>query len=236
MLSSIKCKYIVPEQIYFISPNQFQRQVNIADNIPKYLQSELKLLTTQCAIIETESLGPSLHGALVILKQYALHKCGHEGKPISGAKCFHSMVARSNQKHYMVATQDRELQNILKTLPGVPILYLHDKAPVLMEPSRTSMLKSEANINERVSVLPTEKMVIDKLKEGSGLANEKVEKPKKRKGPKGPNPLSCKKKKPKLQSSSVNEKSEKSNNCKVKRKKVRIPKHVKELLLNKSDS
>ncbi|KRT79994.1 hypothetical protein AMK59_7702, partial [Oryctes borbonicus] len=184
-------------------------QVNIADNIPKYLQGELKLLTTQCAIIETENFGSKLHGALVILKQYALHKCGHEGKPVSGSKCFQSMVLESNKNHYIIATQDRDLQNKLKEKPGVPVLYLHDKAPVLSAPSEVSILKSKEELNDKLGILSKEKVVIDKLKQNNGIIEDDIQKPKKRKGPKGPNPLSCKKKKRKVQQGfNVNVKNE----------------------------
>ncbi|GJQ84134.1 hypothetical protein Trydic_g12106 [Trypoxylus dichotomus] len=211
-------------------------QINIADNLPKYLQGELKLLTTPCAIIETENFGPKLHGALIILKQYPLHKCGHEGKPISGSKCFQAMVRGSNKKHYIVATQDRDLQNKLQSIPGVPVLYLRDKAPVLSAPSEASVSKSKENLSGRVGVLPTEKVVIDKLKKDSGLIDDEVQKLKKRKGPKGPNPLSCKKKKRKVQENvSGKVKDESVDGIKPKRKKIRIPKHVKELLV-KNDS
>ena len=45
-------------------------QINIKDQMPKYIGQEVKLLTTKCAIIETEKLGPELFGATKILKQF----------------------------------------------------------------------------------------------------------------------------------------------------------------------
>ena len=53
-----------------------QMKVNIKDQLPKYL-GDVKLLTTQCCILEAEKLGPDLFGALLILKQFPIHKCGH---------------------------------------------------------------------------------------------------------------------------------------------------------------
>lgn len=209
-----------------------KNQVNIADNIPKYLQAEIKLLTTQCAVIEAESLGYKVFGALQILKQYAIHKCGHEGKPKPGASCFLSMCNKNNEKHYIVATQDRDLQKKLRAIPGVPILYLYQKAPVLEKPSDETVevaQKKFSTLNE------WEKSQVERLRQENGLVQEKsVKKPKKLKK-KEPNPLSCKKKK--KTSQSVQGACEKTQSVGVvsnaikKRKKVRIPKHVKEELL-----
>nr|XP_022920547.1 rRNA-processing protein UTP23 homolog [Onthophagus taurus] len=205
-------------------------QINIADNIPKYLNGELKLLTTQCAIIEMEKLGAKLQGALLILKQYSLHKCGHERHPISGAKCFLSMVGKNNEKHYIIATQDRELQSKLRSLPGVPLLYLHSKAPVLDPPSETSTKFANLSLTERYGVQKTEQGTLTEIK----AYKEEVDvnkKPKKRKGPKGPNPLSCKKKKKKI--GDINKECVKKDKNKLK-KKIRISKHVRDELLKSS--
>lgn len=199
----------------------------------RYLQSELKLLTTQCAVIEAEKLGQKVFGALQILKQYAIHKCGHEGKPISGANCFFSMVEKTNEKHYIVATQDRDLQKRLKSIAAVPVLYLHQKAPVLDKPSEVSVQVA----HQKFSALSHwEKTAVEALKQENGLVEEDVRKLKKKK--KGANPLSCKKKKKRPEAVQGGVSKKQNSDDKALRKKVRIPKHVKEELMkvNKSSS
>lgn len=200
--------------------------MNIADNIPRYLQAELKLLTTACVILETEKLGPKVFGALLVLKQYSIHKCGHERKPITAANCLLSMLGKTNDKHYIIATQDLDLQHKIRNIPGVPLLYLHQKAPVLERPSEATL--AAANNNSK-GLSETEKLAIDELKKKSGLLKEDVKIHKKKKK-KGPNPLSCQKKK---KNTSVLQSgvSKKDSPTKAKRKKIRIPKHVKEELL-----
>lgn len=195
--------------------------------MPKYLQSELKLLTTQCVIMEIEKLGSKLTGALIILKQYAVHKCGHEGKPIPGSACLLSMLGKRNEKHYVVATQDRDLQEKIRKVPGCPLLYLVQKAPVLEAPSQASTLASHSKYND---ALMQEKQLIKHLKEKSGIV-ETEEIKFKRKKKKGPNPLSCKKKKKPIAKAKDTTPVEVE---KKKRKKIRIAKHVKELLAKKS--
>lgn len=207
-----------------------KNQVNIADNLSRYLQADLKLLTTQCAIIEAESLGPKVFGALQILKQYAIHKCGHEGKPILGADCFLSMVGKTNDKHYIIATQDRDLQKKLKDIAAAPVLYLHQKAPVLEKPSEASVQFAQS---KRSCLSEWEKTAVEVLKKESGICEEETKRPKKKKK-KGANPLSCKKKKKKSGAVQCGVSKKDGESVRVKRKKVRIPKHVKEELVKLS--
>ncbi len=65
----------------------------------------LQLLTTKCAIAETESLGSELYGAALILKRFLVRKCGHQPNPVSASECFLSLVGEKNDNHYFVATQ-----------------------------------------------------------------------------------------------------------------------------------
>lgn len=174
-----------------------------------------------------ESLGSKLNGALLVLKQYAVHKCGHEGKPISGSKCFLSMLGKSNPNHYIVGTQDRDLQDKVRGIIGVPLLYLHMKTPVLEKPSDTSIKASVARLS---AVGASEAKALEELKVKNGLllSNEKP----KRKKKKGPNPLSCKKKMKKPGSNSTISKKEGQPEVeKKKRKRVKISQHIREALL-----
>lgn len=210
-----------------------QNKINIRDNIPRYLQGEVKLLTTPCVVIEMEKLGHKLLGALKILKNYPAHKCTHKSKPVTGSECLISMLGDRNEKHYLIATQDRDLQTKLRTLPAVPILYLHGRTPVLEEPSQTSYLY----VKDKMSgILKSEQKTVDELKEIHGLLNTDTDTPKKKKKKKGPNPLSCKKKKQKRGCEIRSDKNVNETNRiqKNKRKKIRIPEHVKcELIKNK---
>lgn len=82
-----------------------QNKFNIQDQLAKYFQSEIKLLTTLCIITETEKLGlfsSAVNGAMQIVKQYAVHKCGHEKKPASGLQCLQSMIGKNNSSRYIL--------------------------------------------------------------------------------------------------------------------------------------
>lgn len=173
-----------------------------------------------------ENLGPKLGGALLILKKYAVHKCGHEGKPITASKCFISMIGKMNANHYIICTQDRDLQEKLRATVGVPLLYLHGKTPVLEQPSDTT----SRYVKDKLSgVFLEDTHMIEELKLKNGIISEET-KPRKKKI-RGPNPLSCKKKVKK----SYAVRSESDIKIDKKKRKIRIPQHVKdELLRNKS--
>ncbi|XP_017888977.1 rRNA-processing protein UTP23 homolog [Ceratina calcarata] len=208
-----------------------ENKFNIHDQLSKYLQSDVKLLTTPCIILETEKLASfskAVNGAMQIVKQYSIHKCGHEKHSISGTKCLLSMVAKNNSSRYIIATQDRELQDNLRNIPGVPIIYLHGKAPTLEAPSRPSQEYAES-IRKGLGMTEWERENMKVLKEAAGFTKETQVTVKKKKKKGGPNPLSClkKKKKPQL---TKNIKEKKSGKVR-KRKKIKVAAHIKEVLV-----
>ncbi|CAD1480366.1 unnamed protein product [Heterotrigona itama] len=211
-----------------------ENKFNIQDQLSKYFQSEIKLLTTPCIILETEKLSSfskAVSGAMQIVKQYPIHKCGHEKHSISGTKCLLSMVGKNNAFRYIIATQDRELQDCLRKIPGVPILYLHGKAPTLEAPSQVSREYAK-NICKRLGMTKWEKENIKVLKEVAGITDGTEVKLKKKKKKSGPNPLSClKKKKNKTRVEVSRNIKEKTSGTIKKRKKMKITTHIKEALI-----
>ncbi|CAL1688189.1 unnamed protein product [Lasius platythorax] len=207
-----------------------QNKFNIQEQLKKYFQSELKLLTTPCIISETEKLGifsAQVNGATQIVKQYAIHRCGHEKKPISGSKCLLSMIGKDNSSRYIIATQDRELQDKLRLIPGVPLLYLHGKTPTLESPSEASRKCAEV-MQKDLGMTTWQKENVKVLQQQAGIVQEKDGKLKKRKKKGGPNPLSCLKKKKKPETI-LRKNGTKSG--KVRKRKIKIASHIKEALV-----
>lgn len=211
----------------------FQEQINIREQIPKYLNSQVKLLTTRCIVIETEKISKKTHGALTILKQYGIHECGHK-EPIPGSKCILSMIGKRNEKHYILASQDRDLQEKLRARAGIPLLYFHNKSPTLDKPSRSSYERAGQSLETgNIFISETQNEALKSMKQALGVEEkvpEEVKVPMKKKKPRNPNPLSCKKKKkPDIAQGN----KEKTNEGKVrKRKKNKVPKHLKISALN----
>lgn len=195
-------------------------KVNLREQLPKYLDDlEVKLFTTACVITEAEALGRDVFGAMLIVKQFKAQKCGHEKEPISAAECLYSMVQNGNLNHYFIATQDPELSKKCRELLGVPLLYLRYNAINLEKPSRMNTEAIDVKIQENLKGPGYQTEIIKKLK-AEAFGEESIPH-KKRKKVKGPNPLSCKKKKMKI-AEPVQKKSNRKRHKRLKNKAVVI--------------
>lgn len=207
-------------------------QLNITQQLTSYLGENVKLLTTPCAILEIENLGKKLYGAMLILKKFPIHYCQHKNKPVSGSECFLSMVGSSNANRYIIATQDRDLQDKLRLIPGVAIFFFHNKGPTLEAPSKASEKAASEMATNSWGINKYEKEEILKLKDAEGIKSEDNSVPKKKKKKKNPNPLSCKKKQKKTDASTVVPKDAGGRVGKKRnRRGKKLPQHVKEELL-----
>lgn len=167
-----------------------QNKLLLEDQLKSFLQMELRFLTTPCIIIESEKLGSKLFQTVKKLKSLTLNKCGHEKNPLTGSMCIKSIV---KQNHYVVATQDRDLQEALRRKVGVALLYLHKNVPIIDEPSDAT--KKFLSQNSHSSTTKNELEKITEMKKKVGLITEPPNKVfKKKKRAAGPNPLSCKRK------------------------------------------
>ncbi|KAJ1519141.1 hypothetical protein ONE63_011261 [Megalurothrips usitatus] len=204
-------------------------QLDILHQLKIYIGEDISLLTTPCIVLETEKLGKSLFGAMLILKKFPVHPCGHK-KPLTGSRCLQSVIGSSNSDRYIFATQDRDLQKSIRSVPAVPLLYFHNKAPTLEQPAEESLKAATKATNAVCGISKYEEAQLAKLKEeelGIKPNTEPASNKKKRKG--GPNPLACKKKQKKSnlvpnQSQAAGSGIEK----KKRRKRIKIPQHVKE--------
>ncbi|XP_069364737.1 rRNA-processing protein UTP23 homolog isoform X2 [Maniola hyperantus] len=177
---------------------------------------------------KTEKIAKKTHGALTILKQFGIHDCNHK-QPVSGSQCILSMVGKKNDKHYILATQDRDLQEKMRLKPGVPLLYLHNKSPTLEKPSPASYSKAGHTLeaNPFMFISQTQNESLKNMKKTLGV-EEKEEVSKvviKKKKLKNPNPLSCKKKK-KRPGKKQDEKKDKVIEGRVKKRKKSKHKNV----------
>lgn len=209
-------------------------QVNIQDQLPRYLGGQCKLLTTACVIEETKRLGKPLHGAYLILSQYPVHDCGHE-KPVSASKCLSSFIIDTrNKDHYIIATQDHRLRLKIAKYAVCPLLKLANNALVLDKPSQKVLSKigrTHHFLANKISDEERDNLARLKTEEKINDGHESDDKlKKKRKKQKGPNPLSCKKKSKTSMDPPKKLVVEEPERKKRRRKKVHIAKHVRELL------
>ncbi|KAF7487696.1 rRNA-processing protein UTP23 -like protein [Sarcoptes scabiei] len=210
-----------------------KNKIDIKEQIPKYLNDQVKLLTTVCVVTEIEKISHSFYGAMLIIKQFPIHKCGHEKKPIAANECLYSLLERRKSEHYFLATQDPELTNNANQLGYVPILFIKLSTIILERPGqRAKKLALESNetfsnqCDEHQFDTLKQLKELESIDESKSLGNLP-----KRKRCKGPNPLSCKKKKKTMAIPQPNQiEPMKKSDSRRKRKRIkRIPNHIKRM-------
>ncbi|KAF8448307.1 Fcf1-domain-containing protein, partial [Terfezia claveryi] len=142
--------------------------------------------------------------AITLAKTFERRRCGHHtlSEPLSNFDCIQSCIVSpsgENKHHYIVATQSRDLRAYLRSIPGVPLVYIN-RSVMIMEPmADVSWERREKEEWEKFTIgIKDKEGEVGKVggegeAEGSGL--EAAPAMRRRKGPRGPNPLSVKKKK-----------------------------------------
>lgn len=163
---------------------------DLAKGVNRTIQAEIKPMITQCCMQALYSAGDQ--HAIDTAKKYERRRCNHPPKaPLDPSDCIESIVnVDGHNKHrYIVATQDAELRKKLRQVPGIPLVYMN-RSVMVMEPlSKKSAQASEALESSKLTGGLNDAR-------SAGIQSSAAPEPKKRKGPKEPNPLSVKKRKP----------------------------------------
>lgn len=112
----------------------------------------------------------------------------------------------------------------MKKTAGLPLLYIAYNAITLEAPSEKSKDTAEKKLDDRINTSEHAQSVLKQLK--LQTFGEEVKR-KKRKRPKGPNPLSCMKRKSTVQNSSI---STDKKQKKKRRRKHKLAPHLHEHL------
>ena len=144
----------------------------------------------------------------------------------------------AKKTNYIVATQDRDLQDWVRRKHGIPLLYLHNSVvPTLEQPSEADKRKVDDKVKTKLAVREIDEKMLVTLKKKAGIPvqNEATNTIKKKRKKKNPNPLSCKKPK-KIKKEENYQGIQNKPIEKKKRQRVKIPKHViEEMKANKSN-
>jgi len=162
-------------------------KLELAKQFANVLQGDVKPMITQCCIVELYKLGPTEQEAVDLAKSFERRKCNHR-EAISSDECIASVVGEANKHRYVIACQSQPMRVRLRSIPGVPIVHLN-RSVMVLEPPSDATLEAKRDTEEK-ALLPS-------APERGQVVGPGAEEPpkKKRKGPKGPNPLSVKKKK-----------------------------------------
>ena len=171
-----------------------------------------------------------------LAKQMERRRCNHHTleKPLSTLDCFTSVIdpkqSNTNKNRYVIASQEEEVRKYCRGLKGVPLVYVK-RSVMVMEPMadgsvsvkqgidrgkfRTGLRDKKAEARKRKredDPSHGDGESADKLIAPGDNPEEEVERAIKKKrirGPKGPNPLSVKKPKKRVEDVTTNSKAEK---------------------------
>ncbi|BBN04553.1 U3 small nucleolar RNA-associated protein 23 [Marchantia polymorpha subsp. ruderalis] len=201
------------------------RMGGLQDALPNFLGSAAKAFVTRCVIQELRKLGEVFSGTVLAARRLDIAKCNHE-PPVSAAECVEAMIGKNNPEHFFVATQDFELRKRIRKVPGGGIIFAQNTGLIMEPPSTQQVAYARMSEAERAHMAEREQKIIEeraRRKAEAALAAKTAQeapadlhvpaneqKPVlkdrtklKRKLPKGPNPLSQKKKKMKVTESNT---------------------------------
>ncbi|KIK81778.1 hypothetical protein PAXRUDRAFT_47563, partial [Paxillus rubicundulus Ve08.2h10] len=160
-------------------------KTDLKKQLSTVLQGNVKPMITQCCIHELYLQGKSQQTAVDLAKSFERRKCNHR-EAIHGDECLASVVGDSNKHCYVIATQSQPLRVKLRLIPAVPIVHIN-RAVMVLEPPSDITLKTKQKAGFQ-ALGPS-------IAERATLSAQNPRDPSRRKkGPKGPNPLSVKKK------------------------------------------
>lgn len=183
------------------------------------LHGRIKPMITHCTLLHLRTLPDAISKPILKLtrEKCELRRCGHHelDEPLSTVDCILDCVdskhhersdgtAGTNKHRYIVATQDVEARRRLREIPGTPLLYVR-RSVLIMEPmaqgsidaqEREERGKFRAGIKGRRELKRKRDEDANDREESTtegkenALEEQDVLRTKKKKGPKGPNPLS----------------------------------------------
>ncbi|KAK0481899.1 Fcf1-domain-containing protein [Armillaria novae-zelandiae] len=159
--------------------------IELVKQITVVLHGDVKPMMTQCCIHELYLQGKSRQNAVDLAKTFERRRCNHRD-PIPGDDCLKGVVGDTNKHRYVIASQSQPLRSKLRSIPAVPLVHINRSVMVLEPPSDTTLASKQKTEEESLHPSAPDIALV-------GPSSDPP--PKKRKGPKGPNPLSVKKKK-----------------------------------------
>ncbi|GAA5870126.1 hypothetical protein JCM1840_003591 [Sporobolomyces johnsonii] len=186
-----------------------QQKLEFLPRLQDVLQGAVKPMITQCCIQALYDAGPEGQAAVDMAKGFERRKCNHF-KPRPQDECMAAMAGDDNKNRYVFATQSLELRQTLRKVPGTPIVYIARSVVLLETPSDQTLAKKTAMESAKLHAPAAELALLsgqplpapassdsDSDSDAADTTTGAAEPPtkKKKRGPKGPNPLSVKKKK-----------------------------------------
>jgi len=170
-------------------------KVHIKEQIPKLFQSVVVPCVTKCTVSKLRRAGSAYSGAAIIAKRFERIPCQH-GKGVQKEDvCLEALVGQSNASKLCYGAQTVSLRNKIRRVPAAPIVFIRECVPIFEPPSKATKTTLKNKLSSIGSLSLAEEKRIKAVVDEETVKTPEPFKRKKRKGPREPNPLSCKKKK-----------------------------------------
>ncbi|VDM31078.1 unnamed protein product [Hydatigera taeniaeformis] len=210
-----RCFGLATKSLEIFMDHTFVRQalmnhVNISESIANMVGRNFRPVTSSCVIAECQAIGALFSGALEVLKGYIPLTCRHEYNSALGAAwCIRKRIRTARRRSkifrrikegekcflFALASNDVELQALARTVPGMPVLFIAQRCLNIEPIPKTTQDIIDNLTLQSLAVNACESARLKQIEEKFGLQKEDCMKNKKKKhGPSGPNPLSCRKK------------------------------------------
>lgn len=178
-------------------------KIDIMARIKKHIGDKFQLYVPSSVVAELKALGKAFEPALEFLQTYCEVVKGPGGPFETPNDEIKALVGKTNSYKYIVATQESDCRDYLRKIPGVPLLHIQRTVLLLESPSSNSRhvstnaeadkVKKFAGAESEILEIARKVRLQDRAEKrrSDGMASTA---PKKLKA-KGPNPLSCIKKK-----------------------------------------
>ncbi|KAI9892299.1 MAG: hypothetical protein M1814_001498 [Vezdaea aestivalis] len=204
--------------------------MDLVTNLERALHGVVKPMITQCSIRHLYNAEPKEEQLIILAKTFERRRCDHSitEEELSTLDCLSSVVDNrgnsTNKHHYIIASQDLSVRMHMRSIPGVPLLYVSHSIMFLEPMADTSedqkkILEKQKLRSGLPKAVKSLKRAFDDMDVSEGKSNahgpknletkaieaiqatekgSETKPPSKRHKARGPNPLSIKKpKKPK---------------------------------------
>jgi len=183
-------------------------KIDLVPRLEGVLAGKIKPMITQCSIRHLYNAKPKNEALIEQAKTYERRRCNHHEleDPLSSLACLSEVVGPTNKHRYIVASQDQEVRGHMRTIAGLPLVYI-SKSVMLLEPMNTQTAEQRSALERtkfRLGLKGQRNPEVGQKRKREGDAEgadasienatgDRAQKKKRQKGPKQPNPLSIKK-------------------------------------------
>lgn len=166
---------------------------DVEGTLSKLLMANVRAFTTRFTLHELQGMGREYRATLESARRLERHKSSNDQGAQSAAESIKNEIGASNEQHFFVATQDKDLQKHLSKVAAVPIIFKTVNGISLQKPG--------FYLQKSVNKASEAKMGIQKYEKATSVMrafSEEIRRElplhRRKKKAKGPNPLAAKKK------------------------------------------